>query len=184
MHRFIHGAIIVVVIACAVQGASGQNILKNPGVEDGIESPAGWKQGLEVQGVAYSWDRKAGFNSKASLCLHKTVQEFFPVAQWFQTVDRTGESPRLEVSAQVKAENVTKAILDVQFLDRKGEWISHKWVSCIGSQKEGGPPMNHDWKKYSGRVDIPKNTKTMRIGLQIYGPGKVWFDDVTATYVK
>lgn len=184
MHRIIHGAVIVVGIACAVQRANGQNIVKNPGVEAGTESPDDWKQGLEVQGVAYSWDRTLGFKSEASLCLNKTVQESTLIAQWFQTVDRTGDRPRLRVGARVKAENVTEASLDVQFLDARGEWISHQEVAYIGSRKDGAPPANHGWKKYSGRVDIPQNTKTMRIGLQISGRGKVWFDDITATYAK
>ncbi|NTV37600.1 MAG: hypothetical protein HGA82_00120, partial [Anaerolineales bacterium] len=69
--------------------------------------------------------------------------------------------------------------LDALFLDENEEWIKHEWVSYIGPKKEDLPPANHDWKKYSGVVAIPENTKTIVIGLQIYGPGTVWFDDVS-----
>ena len=93
-----------------------------------------------------------------------------------------GRRPVLEVSAQVKAKKMTKAILDVLFLDKDGKWISHKWAAYIGSKKPGDPPANHDWKKYSGKVEIPPRTAKLCIGLQVYGPGKVWFDDVQASY--
>jgi hypothetical protein len=122
--------------------------------------------------------------------LHKTAQRYFPIAEWYQEVDRKGDKPAIRVSAQVRAENVTKAILDVLFLDEDGEWIKHQWVSYIGPKGENDPPVSHDWKAYTGRVEIPKKTKKIpqtkriHVGLQIYGPGKVWFDDVRVEYAK
>ena len=126
--------------------------------------------------------RKVAFEGKASLCIEKTAQRYFPIAQWSQTVDRQGDGPTLLVSAQVKAENMTKAILDVAFLDEHGNWLSHQWAAFIGIKEEGEPPANHDWRPYSGKVEIPPQTKKLCIGLQVYGPGKVWFDDVRAGY--
>jgi RNA polymerase sigma-70 factor (ECF subfamily) len=32
-------------------------------------------------------------------------------------------------------------------------------------------------------VEIPAGTTELRIALQIYGPGTVWFDDLSAEYV-
>jgi hypothetical protein len=160
----------------------GENILKNSGVEAGGEAPEAWEQGAAIDGVAYSWDKAAAFEGKASLRIEKTANRYFPIAQWSQTVDRTGSSSALAVSAQVKAEKMTKAILDVIFLDKDGQWISHQWASYIGSKKNGQPPANHDWKKYAGSVKIPPKTAKITIALQVYGPGKVWFDDVQARY--
>ncbi len=162
--------------------ATGENILTNPGAEAGNNAPEAWQQGAAIPGVKYSWDRKVGIRSKSSLCIEKTANQYFPIAQWSQTVDRKGNAHVLEVSAQVKAEKVTKAMLDVLFLDKDGQWISHKWVAYIGSKKAGQPPANHDWKKYFGKVNIPPGTAKLCIGLQVYGPGKVWFDDVCARY--
>jgi RNA polymerase sigma-70 factor (ECF subfamily) len=164
-----------------LQGAD--NILLNPGFEGGGGTPAHWSQGRTVAGVRYIWDKENGHESDASLCLHKTAGRFFPIAQWYQIVEREGSSAALEVCAQVKAEQVTKAILDVGFLDGRDKPIGHKWASYIGRREAGDPPANHDWKAYSGRVDLPGGARKIRVGLQIYGPGKVWFDDVRATYV-
>ncbi|SRR5579883_790382 len=160
------------------------NILENSGFEEGDGSPAHWSQGAEIDGVEYLWDKENGKRGKASVCLHKTAERFFPIAQWYQVVDRKGDKPSLRVSAQVKAEGVTKAIIDVIFLDEQDEWIEHKWAAYIGAKEDGDPPVSHDWKEYSGRVDIPRATKKIQIALQIYGPGKVWFDEVRAEYVN
>ena len=163
---------------------AAENILQNGGFEEGDQSPAHWSQGAEVEGVEYIWDKEKGQRGKASLCLHKTAERYFPIAQWYQVVDRQGDKPALRVTAQVKAENVTKAILDVIFLDGDGEFIGHKWAAYIGAKEAKDPPANHDWKEYAGRVEIPAEAKKIQIGLQIYGPGKVWFDEVHAAYTK
>lgn len=176
--------------AAAQPEAKGDNIIKNPGIETGNETPDDWEEGtmpegLTAEGVTYTWDKKVAFKGNASLCIEKTAQNYMlPIAQWSQTVDRKGTQQFLMVSAQVKAQKVTKAILDVQFIDKDDNLISHEWVPTgfIGIQKKGQKPATHDWKKYSGKVRIPPNTAKLCIALQDYGPGKVWFDDINASY--
>ena len=136
----------------------------------------------QVEGVKYVWDKKVAFEGQASLCIAKTANRYFPIAQWSQTVDRTGDLPCLEVSAQVKAAKMSKAVLDVVFLDKDGEWISHHWAAYVGSKEAGDPPADHEWKKYFGTVEIPPKTAKICVALQDYGPGKVWFDDIRARY--
>ena len=70
------------------------------------------------------------------------------------------------------------------FLDDDGEMIGHKWAAYIGAKEAGDPPVSHDWKEYAGQVEIPAKAKKLLVGLQIYGPGKVWFDEVRAEYAK
>ena len=166
-----------------------QNILKNSGIETGDKAPADWEKGTvpkgaKITGVKYVWDKKVAFEGKASLCIEKTALAYFPIAQWSQTVDREGDKPVLSVSAQVKTKNMFKAVLDVLFLDDQGNSISHQWIAYIGAKEDGEPPANHDWKQYSGKADIPPNTAKICIGLQVYGPGKVWFDDIKAEYAQ
>ncbi|MEA1951138.1 MAG: PEGA domain-containing protein, partial [Planctomycetota bacterium] len=161
----------------------GGNILRNSGTELGDKTPEGWKRGAFIPGVEYSWDKKVAFEGKASLCIEKTAQRYFPIASWTQTVERKGGGA-VELSAQVKAEKMTKARLDVLFLDKKGEWISHEWAARIGSNQLSQSPADHDWKRYAGKVDVPPETAKMVVGLQVYGPGKVWFDDVRLVEMK
>jgi RNA polymerase sigma-70 factor (ECF subfamily) len=184
MKLVISGLIALAFFAAAPVARAGENILQNGGAEEGDKSPKGWSQGAEISGVEYIWDKNAGQQGKASLCLEKTANRYFPIAQWYQVVNRTGDQPALQVSAQVKAKGVTKAIIDVAFLDEMGESVGHKWAAYIGAKEAGAAPANHDWKEYAGRVEIPPGTKRLQIGLQVYGPGKVWFDEVRAEYAK
>jgi len=161
-----------------------KSILSNGGFERGDTngtSPDGWITGAELDGVEYHWDRTVAHRDHASLHLKKTAQRYFPIAQWSQEVKRTGATPRLKVSAFVKAKKMTKAILDVQFVDRDGNQ-THQWAVYIGAKKNNAPPVTHDWKKYEGVVKIPEGTEKIIVAAQIYGPGDVWFDDVVADY--
>ena len=164
------------------QADSGENILRNAGAEQGNGTPAHWSQGANINGVEYVWDTNQGKQGKASLSLQKSANRYFPIAQWYQIVERKSDRAAIEVSAQVKAENASKAIIDVIFLDGSGEWVSHEWASFIGAKQAGDPPANHDWREYKGKVKIPAGTTKVQIGLQIYGPGKVWFDNISAKY--
>lgn len=165
-------------------GADDGNILLNSSFEEGGKEPAEWQRGAKVDGVVYSWDRNEAQQGKASLCLHKTANRYFPIAEWYQIAERTTDSPVLQVSAQVKAERVSKAVIDVVFLDENGESISHKWAAYIGAKAGQDPPADHDWREYTGKVTIPERARKLQIGFQIYGPGKVWFDAARAEYVK
>ena len=96
-------------------------------------------------------------------------------------MNRSGALPRLKVSAFVKAKKMTKAILDVQFVSRAGE-NKHQWAAYVGAKENGDPPVTHDWKRYEGIVEIPDQTQKIIVAAQIYGPGDVWIDDITADY--
>jgi hypothetical protein len=165
-------------------GAAVENLLRNPGIEEGDKSPAEWTRGAEIDGVEYLWDKEQGQKGKASLCLNKSANRYFPIAQWYQIVERKAGSQTLQLSAQVKAERASKAIMDVIFLDENSKMISHEWASYIGAKEANDAPATHDWKEYLGKVKIPQKARKIQIGLQIYGPGKVWFDEVRAEYVE
>ena len=159
-----------------------QSILSNGGFEDGDPKkpePTSWHQGADVGGVAYHWD--VAHQGRASLHLKKSAQRYFPIAQWHQEVKRSGAAPRLKISAFVKTEKMTKAILDASFVDHAGKW-SHHWAAYIGAKKDGDPPVTHDWKQYEGIVEVPEGTQQITVAVQIYGPGDVWVDDITAIY--
>ena len=160
---------------------SGANLVVNSGFELGDTSPANWKAGGNFQGVEYIWERQLGHSGNNSLGFRKTVNNYLQIAQWTQEFKRTGDRQGLEVSAWVKADKATKAVVDVQFDNAAGE-SSHKWASYIGAKESGDPPADHDWREYRGVVRIPDDAKTIRISLQMYGPGKAWFDDVEARY--
>jgi predicted esterase len=166
----------------AAQEAAG-DLLASDSFEQGTKAPDGWKEGTAVPGVKYVYDRKLGSEGERSLGLDKTVNRYFPIAGWSRVFEHRGDKPALKVAAKVKAARAAKAIVDVQFLDAKGAGIKHEWAAYIGQKESGDPPATHDWKLYEGTMEIPPGTKKIGIEFQIYGPGKVWFDELQVRYV-
>lgn len=156
---------------------------KNPGMEEGTGGPAAWGKGLQVAGVEQTWDRTTTHGGKASLCLKKTAQRYFPIAQWSQeiTMEPADKVRKLRVRCWVKAQNVTKAIVDVTYQAKEA---GHTWAAYIGQKQQTDPVATHDWKLYEGTVEVPAQTSKLGIGLQIYGPGTVWFDDLDVEWVE
>ncbi len=163
-------------------GAGG--VLLSDGFETGRVSPDGWERGMAVTGVQYLWDKREASEGNASLCLKKNVKKYFPIAGWNRTMPYAGGARGVSVSVQVKAEKVTKAVVDLQFLDAKGEWIKHECAAYIGAKEDGEAPADHDWKEYARTVEVPEGTEAIRVALQIYGPGSVWFDALKISYVE
>jgi len=162
--------------------AQQENVLLVEDFEEGTSQPKGWKKGARVPGVKYKYEKKQGASGNRSLSIEKSAQRYFPIAQWSRKLKHAGDSQGLSISTQIKAEDMTKAIVDVAFYNGRDS-LGHQWVSYIGAKNSGDPPANHDWQEYKAQVAIPGGTDRIEIALQVYGPGKVWFDDVTATYV-
>lgn len=159
------------------------DVLIADGFETGTDAPDGWQQGADVEGVKYLYDQDVGSEGKRSLCLQKSANRYFPIAQWSRQFKHTSDKQGLKVTTKIRAIKATKAVVDVLFLDESGKWIKHEWVSYIGQKKPSDPLATHDWKTYDGTVEIPKGTKEICIAFQIYGPGQVWFDELDARYV-
>lgn len=160
--------------------AEPEAILKDS-FETGTKAPEEWQTGLNVPGVRYVYDKGRGKSGDRSLSLQKSARRYFPIAQWYRLLPYQGEKQNLQVQCEVRAEQASKAIIDVLFLDENKKSLGHQWLSYIGAKESGESPVSHDWKNYTGSAEIPENTKQIVIGLQIYGPGKVWFDDLEVT---
>lgn len=160
-----------------------ENLLRDAGMEAGSRRPDEWARGNPVPGVEYVWDDTVAAEGRRSLGLHKSVARYFPIADWTQTVEHDGTPGKVHFGALVKAEAARKAILDVQFRDGAGEW-THAWAAYVGARSRDADPADHDWRWTSGVVAVPEGTVELTFGLQIYGPGKVWFDRALATFVE
>jgi poly(3-hydroxybutyrate) depolymerase len=167
----------------SVIAQADDDVLVNDSFEQGTKVPDGWKEGQAVPGVKYIYDQAQGSHGKRSLSLEKKEKRFFPVAGWSKVFERRGEKKYLRISANVKAKDCTKSVIDVQFIDARRNVTQHEWVVYIGQKEQGDRVATHDWKEYSGTVEIPEGTKQIDIQLQIYGPGRVWFDELNARYL-
>jgi poly(3-hydroxybutyrate) depolymerase len=163
-------------------GGRQDNLLENPSFEAGGKNPKAWDKGQPVPGVEYFLDDAEAAEGKKSLALRKTVERYFPIAGWSQTVAHDGKAAKVHFGALVKAAEARKAVLDVSFEGRDGEW-QHAWVAYIGARESDDPAVTHDWSWYSGVAAVPEGTRQITFALQIYGPGTVWIDRALALCV-
>lgn len=155
-----------------------QSTLINDSFETGNASPEGWQQGPDVPGVKLIYDKATASDGKRSLSLQKSVERYFPIAQWYRSFDYSKTGTNLELKAKVRAVKATKAIMELQFFNGDETMIGKEWIAYIGQKNAGDKPADHDWKDYGGKAVVPAGTKKIVVALQIYGPGKVWFDEL------
>ena len=173
----------VLVMVLPVPHSRADDYLLKESFESGKKSPTGWREGASIPGVKYVWSDAVASHGKRSLSLKKTENRFFPIAQWLRTIPYDGGPANVEVCLKAKAAQAQKATVDVQFYDAGGEMIHHEWIAYLGAKEEGDGPADHDWGRYGGVVRVPPATKKIGVALQIYGPGEVWFDELTARLV-
>ena len=140
------GSLLLVTImgVSSVLAADVPLAFRNLGMEEGSSAPSAWVQGAPVPGVQLLWDQKTAHGGKASLCLKKTAQRYFPVAQWSQSLPvETASSPRkFRVRCWVKTEAVTTAIIDVPYQVRQQR--GHAWAVFLGQKQPTDPFLKHD----------------------------------------
>ncbi len=178
------GCLVTILLAAGGTVASAgesKDLLLSDSLEQGETIPDGWEQGAKLNGVEYIYDRNTGSDGKRSLSIRKTAQRYFPIAAWWRRLDHTGDAPAVHLSAQVKADKATKAVLDFTFRDAGKNDLGHAWVKYIAPEQTD-ESLTHDWKTYEGTVAIPANTAEIIVGLQMYGPGQVWFDEIKVRY--
>lgn len=134
-----------------------------------------WRQGAKIEGVEYVWDQEQAYQGVSSVALKKTADRYFPIAQWYRIVPCSGATG-LDISVWVKAQKVHKAAIGIQFRDSVGRSLGRQEALSLGGHEPSDPPADHGWRLYEGTVDVPTGTESIIVGLQIYGPGAVWFD--------
>jgi len=159
------------------------NLLKNAGFESGSDL-AYWNLGTLPPGatppVTVTIDSGTSHSGKSSLKFQKTEQSYFPVQLCVQQIPFDPSQTKLRVKVWAKAESTAKATMAVMFASEQGKV---EWGAYVGPTTPGGAPFTHDWKLYGAVLAIPAGTKAINIALEMYGPGTVWFDDVSASYV-
>lgn len=192
-HVVIFAIIAALILAAACTALAGgqktaKNLVTNPGAEAGTgAAPAGWSQAvfppaMSLDGqVEYIWHASEAHGGKRSLCFKKTATRYFPVAQWSQKVAWDGSGGKFAVSCWIKSRDAAKATLTVQFNGEDGAQIGREFAAYVGAKNDGDPPVTQDWKEYKATVAVPAGTTQITVAPEMYGPGVVWFDDITVS---
>ena len=171
------------------QNAAKPTLIQNAGFETGEALPNLWEKDsmlgdAEAMGVSVSRDTAVAHSGKSSLRFDRTTKRYNPVLVMNQAIPFDATAKKIKLGMWVKAVQAGKATLAVWFM-KEGGIEKIEWGGYV--QAKGENPMariEHDWKLYDSVLAIPEGTDGITISLQMYGPGKVWMDDVTAEYVS
>lgn len=170
-----------------------KNVVVNGGFEQVTASgPMGWTRESLPQGadvpvtISYNTVKDGDparvlamrHSGHGSMSFTKTEQNFFPVALLTQAIPYSGQS-RIKVSLWAKAVDVRKFALAVMMGGAGDNKI--EWGAYIGDPTSSAE-INHDWKLYSKVIDVPTGTTDIILALEMYGPGTVYVDDISASY--
>jgi RNA polymerase sigma-70 factor (ECF subfamily) len=173
-------------IACAAlfSAAGAQNLIKNAGFED-KEAFREWSVvPHQSDMVSILLDRSSVKTGESSLHFAKEEQRFYPLAMLKQDLGDPGTHQKIKLEMWVKAEAARKLTMAVTFLGSDGKPVGREWGAYVGEAKPGDKPADHNWTAYGSVLAIPPGTSSIRISLEMYGPGKVWIDDVSAQFVS
>lgn len=160
------------------------NLVRNGDFESAEGLSSFWEKGTllgdaEAMGVSVAEDATVAHSGGKSLRFNRTTPKYFPVLIMNQEVPFDAKAKKIKLGMWVKAAKAGKATLAVWFM-KDGEIEKIVWGGYV--QDENGP-LDHDWKLYDSVLAIPPGTEGVMISLQMYGPGTVWMDDVTAQFV-
>ncbi len=153
--------------ACAI--ASAEPTLANPGFEDG---QAGWDAALfqRHEGLVVI-DRQKGRGGNVSLRIGN--RRGTENAELAQTIEGIEPGTGYEATVWVVSDGASTPILAglrLEFLDADGKLVSRRQTRrAVGSQ---------DWQELRLNATAGLDARKVRLRLQVFGQGTIWFDDV------
>ncbi|HTQ09442.1 MAG TPA: M56 family metallopeptidase [Fimbriimonadaceae bacterium] len=166
------------VTARATDTPSEPNVVVNGGFENGAQNWTRRSLGVESD-IPIDIDQQTYHSGKASLRFMKTDNTFFPIATMDQDLPWDGKTQFVKISAWIKAENAKKFTLA---LDQDHGAKGRQWAAYVGDRTSSSGSVTHDWQQYKATLKIAEGTRSVGLSLQMYGPGTIWIDDITASF--
>ncbi len=147
-------------------------------LEEGAGFAAGWRSPSSHPGILCAWEQSMGSEGHSSIRLGKTSYLLTPpFATCWRTLKYDGKSPGIKVTMKVRAIDVSKASIDVQFCDADDNWTARR-AAHVGIKISGETPIIHHWQDYSGAVEVPPGTRKIAVAVTLVSAGTIWFDEV------
>jgi len=159
--------------------------LLNPGFEDGLvggigEAPEGWRFGsnggyfsMTTRNSCYSGTQCAMVQSTRS---HSPDQKGF----LFQIVEASplrGKPFRFRAAVRAKVTGPDGARLLVRIHQPDGS-------SCFFDNMADRPITSEEWTFYEITGNVCPDAKDLELGMQLWGDGSAWMDDVSLSFTK
>jgi len=117
-------------------------------------------------------DRQTKMNDKVSACIEATADDtpsFASLYQDFSSQNYKGK--KVKFSGFVKTKDVS---------DWSGIWMrvdDSNQVLAFDNMEDRRITGTNDWKKYDVVLEVPKESKKIKVGVMQAGKGKSWFND-------
>jgi hypothetical protein len=140
----------------------------------------GWQtsQHAGVHSYDFDLDRNVKYHRKQSMRITSVGPELYgAVYQILPTDNLKGRT--VELSMWVRTAQATGGGAQLTLIARTGGAVrAHKFLN------DPGVTGTQDWKRYSIRLAIPRDTERLEAGAMLVGPGTVWLDLVQLTTVN
>jgi hypothetical protein len=169
---------LVVAALAASQTIWAENLLLNPGAEQGKgENPSLWERAsVAADGLKMVRTGETVKSGKESLMIANDHKYDKPVANnWMQSLQKVPHGAALRVAAAIRTRDADSANVCLQCWDVTGEKMLAFGTTPVirGDQ---------DWIRVtSNPVIVPAATASIIIRAALLGTGTVWFDDLEVT---
>lgn len=170
--------ILVIGVALIPVAARADNLLLNPGAEQGKgENPSIWEQAsVPVDGLKMERTTDVAKEGKASLMISNEHKYEKPVANnWMQSLQTVPHGATLRVAAAIRTKDADSANVCLQCWDSTGE----KMLAFGSTPVVRG---DQDWIRLtSSPVIVPAATASIIVRAALLGTGMVFFDELEVT---
>lgn len=152
--------------------ADPPNLLANPGFEDPLEGTWGglWTRDPDV-GAA----QRVSPGRSGEYCLHVTHTGAQDWAMWQTARLSVAVGDIFQLSGWIKCADVAgETNLSVVTFDAEGQVLN--WI--FGPARTQG---THDWQEVRTHFVIPEGCAAIQVRIIGWGPGEMWFDDLSLT---
>lgn len=165
--------VLFLLACCAALAQARDNLLQNPGFEEGDEGPAHWRCfPPQARGVRYVWEEGMAHSGERCACVEGAGRGF---GMWQQVVP-VQPGAIYVLAAWVRSADIAppgKACLQLFFRDAQGRPVQR--VDLPGHA--GTIPWLYDFP-HELFVRAPKTAAKAEVNLYLEGRGTAWFDDV------
>ncbi|MFQ6096175.1 MAG: hypothetical protein ACE5O2_00505 [Armatimonadota bacterium] len=153
----------------------GENLISNPGGEDGDSAPLSWNTGGPFDQVTeFRWPTDVSHSGQRSLYIGAESGSAF--RWWEHWVPRLPGAGLYRLSGFIRTRDLpstSRAMLVLNVYDDAGRQVA--LARTFGAQDLSG---SRGWTQVRAETQVAEGAECARILAFLGGPGRVWFDDL------
>jgi len=162
-------AVLIGLLALTIRPAFGQNLVANPGFEEGAGAPAGWSFNHRGTDGEIAWDDERAASGERSVRLVNVEGQTGNVVQTIRIDPPLLPGSRVDYAAMSATQNASAAPSIIMYLQPP--------AGDRQTVVAGGAAGTHDFAEVGGTSITDRPVASIVIYLCHYGTGAAWWDD-------